>query len=71
LTPVNEDQGVHAPLCDEPRGDHRLAKRGRRGEHTGVVRQHRVGRGLLFNSQLTVKRRVDWATCPDARRESS
>ena len=60
---MNQDQGVHASLTDEPGGDHRLAKRRRGGKHSGVVRQHRRCRDLLLTAQLAVKRHVDGSTC--------
>ena len=61
LAPMDEDQRVHAALGDQPRGDDGLAKRRRRGEHAGVVRQHRVCSGLLLASQLAAKRDLERA----------
>ena len=55
---MNQDQGVYAAFGDEPRGDDRLTKRGRGGEHAGVVRQHGLCGGLLFVAQLAVKGHV-------------
>ena len=40
---------------DDGRGDDRLAEPGRRRENAGLVRQQRVGGGLLFRSQLAEK----------------
>ena len=50
LAPVHENQRVHAALGNQPRGDDGLAKRRRRGENTGIVRQHRVSSSLLLPS---------------------
>ena len=61
LTPVHEDQRVHAALGNQPRGDDGLAKRGRCGEDADIVRQHRVCRGPLLASQLAAKRDLDRA----------
>ena len=62
LTPVHEHERIHAALCDEPGGDHRLAKRRRGSQHTGVVRQHRVCRCLLPRPQLALKGHLERAT---------
>ena len=69
LTPMDEHERVDAALCDEPGGDHGLAERRRGGQHAGLVRQHRVGRGLLLRPQLAVKRHVQTAARRSARRE--
>ena len=44
LPPMHEHQRVDAALCDEPGGHHRFPESCRRGQHTGFVLQHRVGR---------------------------
>ena len=67
---MDEHQRVHAALGDQPRGDDRLAKRRRRGEHAGIVRQHRVCSGLLLAPQLAVKRHVERCALRSVRRES-
>ena len=61
LATMYEDERVHAPLRDQPRGDHRLAKRGRGGQHASVVRQDCAGRRLLLGSQLTLKGHLERA----------
>jgi hypothetical protein len=52
---------VHAALCDQPRGDHCLAKRRRGGQHAGVVRQHRFCRGLLIRPEPALKAHLQTA----------
>ena len=52
---MHEHERAHAVLGDEPGGDHRLAKRRRGSQHTGVVSQHRVCRRLLLHPQLALK----------------
>ena len=69
LTPMHEHERVDAALGDQPGGDHRLAERRRGGQHAGLVRQHRVCRGLLLGPELAVKGRRRAVARRSARRE--
>ena len=55
LPTMNEHQRVDAALCDKPGGNNRLAKGRRRGQHTDLMFQHRVGGQFLLRSQLALK----------------
>ena len=55
LAPVHKDERVDGAVRDECRGDHRLAKRGGRGEHAAVVRLHGVERLLLLRTQRSAE----------------
>ena len=60
-TPMHKHERAYTALCDEPGGDHRLAKRRRGGQHAGVVSQHRGCRRLLLGPQLALKGRLERA----------
>ncbi len=62
LLSVDEHEGADPAFGDQPRGHHRLAERRRRRQHTGVVGQQCLGRGLLFRSQFTVERDIERLT---------
>ena len=47
---MHEHQRADVALGDQPGGNHCFAERRRRGEHTGLMLQHRVGRDLLVAS---------------------
>lgn len=56
-----EHERADAPLCDQPRRDHRLAKGRRGGQNACLVRQHRVCRRLLIGSELALKAHLERA----------
>ena len=55
LTPVDQNQRVHATFGNQPCADHRLAKRRRRCQHAGIMRQKSVCGCSLFGSQLSLE----------------
>ena len=48
LAPMDNHQGVNAPLCNQPSGNHRLAERGRRCQDAKIAFHHRFGGCSLF-----------------------
>ena len=70
LPPMDEHERVDAALGDEPGGDDRLAERRRRGQHAGVVRQHRFRGGLSAPARSSPsERHVQTVGRRSARRE--
>jgi hypothetical protein len=60
LPTMNEHQCIDAALCDKSGGNNRLAEGRRRGQHTDLMFQHRVGGQLLLRSQLALKGHLQW-----------
>ena len=58
LPPMHQHECVDAALRDEPRGDDGLAKCGGRGQDPCVMAQDGLSSGLLFRSELALKRHV-------------
>ena len=59
---MDQDQRIHGPLGDKPRGDDRLAE-GRDGrQDSGLVREHRPRGRLLLRSQRTLKCHIQRAS---------
>jgi len=58
---MHDHERVDAALCDQPGGDHCLAKGRCGGQDAGVVRHHRVCRRLLLGPQLTLKGHLERA----------
>ena len=71
LAAMNEDERVHAALGDQPRSHDGLAECRGRGQHAGLVLEHRVCGGLLFRPQLAAERDVQRLSGCSARPERS
>jgi hypothetical protein len=52
---MHEHEGADGAPCNEPGGDHCLAKRRCGGKYAGFVAQHRVCRRLLLGPEFALK----------------
>ena len=48
---MNEDEGIHAALGDQPGSQHGFPESGGGREHAGIVPQHRDGGSFLVVAQ--------------------
>ena len=55
---MNQNQGVHAALSNEPGREHGFAESRRGGQDAGIVRQHRLCRRFLFGAQSATEGHV-------------
>ena len=68
LPAVDEDERIAAAACDQRRGDHGLAERGRGGQHAAVVRRQRLHRCGLPVAQRAQE--ADRQGCAASRRST-